>query len=89
MHKDTNSLQTPQTNCNVYKYWNDLKLMKNVTAKGPRGTNDYSNWTYTYTLNYHLMAPGINELTSKITCFDNPNNITSKYYSMNITGVGK
>jgi hypothetical protein len=71
----------------VYVDWNDLKPMQNVTAKGLSGENDYSNWTYTYTEKYHTIAPGINELTSKITCFDNPNNITSKYYSINITGL--
>ena len=83
------SSDTPQTNCKVYVDWNDLKPMQNVTAKGPGGANDYSNWTYTYTQNYHLMAPGINELTSKITCFDSHTNLTSKYYSVNITGIEK
>ena len=81
------SSDTSKTNCRVYVDWNDLKPMKNVTAKGLSGENDYSNWTYTYTEKYHTIAPGINELTSKITCFDNPNNITSKYYSINITGL--
>jgi hypothetical protein len=81
------SSDTSKTNCRVYVDWNDLKPMQNVTAKGLSGENDYSNWTYTYTEKYHTIAPGINELTSKITCFDNPNNITSKYYSINITGL--
>jgi hypothetical protein len=81
------SSDTPQTNCKVYVDWNDLKPMQNVTAKGPGGANDYSNWTYSYTDKYHVIAPGINELTSKITCFDNPSNVTSKYYSVNITGL--
>jgi hypothetical protein len=81
------SSDTSQTNCKVYVDWNDLKPMQNVTAKGPGGGNDYSNWTYTYSEKYHIIAPGINELTSKITCFDNPNNITNKYYSINITGL--
>jgi hypothetical protein len=81
------SSDTTTTNCRVYVDWNDLKPMQNVTAKGPGGENDYSNWTYTYTEKYHNIAPGINELTSKITCFDNPNNVTSKYYSINITGL--
>jgi hypothetical protein len=66
--------------------WNDLKPMQNATAKGPGGATDYSNWTYTYNRSYHNITTGINELTSKITCYDNPSNITSKYYSVNITG---
>jgi hypothetical protein len=81
------SSDTIKTNCRVYVDWNDLKPMQNVTAKGSGGANDYSNWTYTYTEKYHIIAPGTNELTSKITCFDNPSNITSKYYSINITGL--
>lgn len=81
------SSDTSKTNCRVYVDWNDLKPMQNVTAKGLSGENDYSNWTYTYTEKYHTIAPGINELTSKITCLDNPNNITTKYYSINITGL--
>ena len=80
------SSDTAITNCMVSADWNDLKPMQNVTAKGPSGTNDYSNWTYTYNETYHNITAGINELTSKITCFDNPTNITKKYYSVNVTG---
>jgi hypothetical protein len=80
------STDTPKTNCRVFTDWNDLKPMQNVTAIGPAGPNDYSNWTYTYNESYHNISAGINELTSKITCYDNPSNITSKYYSVNVTG---
>jgi hypothetical protein len=80
------SSDIPITNCIVSTDWNDLKPMQNVTAKGPGGANDYSNWTYTYNKNYHNITAGINELTSKITCYDNPSNITKKYYSVNVTG---
>ena len=71
----------------VFADWNDLKPMQNVTAKGRGGVNDYSNWTYTYNDTYHNITAGVNELTSKITCYDNPSNITSKYYSVNVTGA--
>ena len=74
------------TNCIVSADWNDIKPMQNVTAKGLGGANDYSNWTYTYNDTYHNITAGVNELTSKITCYDNPSNITSKYYSVNVTG---
>ena len=77
------SSDTPKINCRVFADWNDLKPMQNVTANGP---NDFSNWTYTYNESYHNISAGINELTSKITCYDNPSNITSKYYSINVTG---
>ena len=80
------SSDTPKINCRVFADWNDLKPMQNVTAKGPGGANDYSNWTYIFNGSYHNITAGINELTSKITCYDNPSNITSKYYSVNVTG---
>ncbi len=80
------SSDTVITNCMVSADWNDLKPMQNVTAKGPGGANDYSNWTYTYNETYHNITAGINELTSKITCYNDPNNITKKYYSVNVTG---
>jgi hypothetical protein len=80
------SSDTAITNCMVSTDWNDLKPMQNVTAMGPGGVNDYSNWTYTYNESYHNITAGINELTSKITCYDDPGNITKKYYSINVTG---
>ena len=58
------SSDTAITNCMVSADWNDLKPMQNVTAKGPGGANDYSNWTYTYNETYHNITSGINELTS-------------------------
>lgn len=81
------SSDTPETNCIVSVDWNDLKPMQNATASGPGGPNDYSNWTFAYTEQYHLISEGGNELTSKITCYDNPANITNKFYSINITGT--
>jgi hypothetical protein len=80
------SSDTAITNCMVSTDWNDLKPMQNVTARGSGGVNDYSNWTYTYNERYHNITAGINELTSKITCYDDPGNITKKYYSVNVTG---
>lgn len=77
-----------KTNCQVYADWNDAKPMQNVTGTGPGGPNDYSNWTFTYTQNYHLVSEGTNELTSKISCYGNSgvSNMTSKFYSINVTG---
>jgi hypothetical protein len=80
------SSDTAITNCMVSADWNDLKPMQNVTAKGLGGANDYSNWTYIYNETYHNITSGINELTSKITCYNDHGNITKKYYSVNVTG---
>ena len=63
------STDTLQTNCKVFVDWNDLKPMQNVTAIGSGGASDYSNWTYTYNEDYHNVTAGVNELTSKITCY--------------------
>ena len=76
------------TNCQVFADWNDLKPMQSVTANGPKGTSDYSKWSFTYTGSYHGIVEGPNELTSKITCFEQGQNALSKSYSINVTGSG-
>ncbi|MGI0033282.1 MAG: hypothetical protein ACRD97_08435 [Nitrososphaeraceae archaeon] len=75
------------TNCQVYADWNDLKPMQNVTPNGPKGNADYSKWSFTYTGSYHNIVEGPNELTSKITCYDQGQNASSKFYSINVTGT--
>jgi hypothetical protein len=80
------STDNATTDCQVYMDVNDIKPMQNTTAAGVGGRNDYSNWTFIYTSKYHLISEGINELTSKLSCINNPANIT-KYYSVNVTGV--
>ena len=80
------SIDNNLTDCRVYVDINDIKPMQNTTASGSDGQNDYSNWTFTYTSEYHLISEGINELTAKLSCIHNPANVT-KYYSVNVTGV--
>jgi hypothetical protein len=72
--------------CTVYIDWNDLEPYQKVEATGAGGNEDYSSWTFSYTDSYHLISQGVNELTSKITCYNNPVNLT-KYYSINVTGI--
>jgi hypothetical protein len=72
--------------CQVFADWNDIKPMQNVTPQGPKGNEDYSKWSYTYTSGYHNIVEGANELTSKITCYDQAQNAISKSYSINVTG---
>jgi hypothetical protein len=71
------------SNCTVYADWNDQKPLQQTTPTGPNGINDYSNWTFTYTGNYHPMTDGANELTSKLDCGTGQ----VKYYTVNVTGV--
>jgi hypothetical protein len=80
------STDNATTDCKVYVDWNDQKPFQNATATGPSGENDYSNWTFTYTKDYHLIRNGTNELTSKLICYDNFTDST-KWNSVNITGV--
>jgi hypothetical protein len=74
-------------NCQVYADWNDIKPMQNVTPNGPKGNADYSKWSFTYSGSYHNIVEGPNELTSKITCYDQAHNASSKFYSINVTGT--
>jgi hypothetical protein len=92
------STDTAATDCNVLVDVNDIKPLQNTTATGFAGQDDYSNWTFTYTKEYHLITEGPNELTAKLSCNENyPNNTTvpmsnftngkSKWYSINVTGI--
>jgi hypothetical protein len=76
-----------ESNCQVYTDVNDMTPMQNATASGQGGVNDYSNWTFTYTPDYQVISEGVNELTSKISCFDAGPAPVSKYNSVNITGL--
>ncbi|HEY9387814.1 MAG TPA: hypothetical protein VIP70_12300 [Nitrososphaeraceae archaeon] len=80
------STDNSTTDCHVYIDVNDIKPLQNTTARGPDGINDYSNWSFTYTEKYHPIVEGTNELTAKLSCINNPGNI-SKWYSVNVTGV--
>ena len=88
------STDNASTGCQVSVDINDIKPFQNATATGPGGVNDYSTWTFTYTDKYHLITNGTNNLTSKLSCFNNNNgsnigaaaNLT-KSYSVNVIGV--
>ena len=61
-----------ETDCQVYADVNDVTPMRNATAAGDSGEEeDFSKWTFTYTQEYQLITQGENELTAKISCFNN------------------
>ena len=87
------------TDCEVYLDWNDLKPFQKAKPNAINNNNnnntnlvnavsreDFSNWTYTFTKDYHEIANGTNELTAKLSCLAYPNNYT-KFSSINITGA--
>src|SRR5919107_5710012 len=83
------STDNAATDCTVYADWNNTKPFQTAVATGPGGANDYSTWNYTYTDKYHFITNGTNNLTSKLSCFNNNGaaaNIT-KSYSVNVIGV--
>ena len=80
------STDNATSDCIVYADVNNIKPFQNVTATGPGGVNDYSNWTFTYTDNYQLITNGTNELTAKISCVSSPTNLT-KWSSVIVVGV--
>ena len=80
------STDNATTDCQVSVDLNDIKPMQNATATGPGGISDYSTWQFTYGEDYQIIKEGVNELTSKLSCINNPANMT-KYYSVNVTGI--
>jgi hypothetical protein len=84
------SSDNQERNCQVYADVNDITPLQNATAAGANGDGDYSQWTFTYTQDYQPITQGVNELTAKISCFDNGGSATvpvSEWHSVNITGV--
>src|ERR671921_1183075 len=65
------SADNATTNCQVDVDWNNQRPYEKTLATGPGGVNDYSNWTFTYTKDYHLITNGTNELTARLSCTDN------------------
>src|SRR5918996_5440803 len=83
------STDNTTSDCTVYADWNNTKPFQKATPTGPGGVDDYSTWRFTYTDKYHLITNGTNNLTSKLSCFNNNGaaaNIT-KSYSVNVIGV--
>jgi hypothetical protein len=80
------STDNATSDCIVYADWNNLKPFQKAVPSGPGGVNDYSTWNFTYTQNYHLIANGTNELTSKLSCVSSPANLT-KWNSVIVVGV--
>ena len=83
----TSKANTNSNDCTVYAIWDHLKPYQKVEPTGLGGSDDYSNWAFTYTSAYHLITNGTNQLTAKISCLASSSTNLTKWYSINIIGV--
>jgi hypothetical protein len=74
------------TDCDVSVVLNSETPYQRASPIDESGTNNYSNWTFTFTPSYGVPKEGENEMTSRISCLAYPNNYT-KFSSVNITGA--
>jgi len=79
------STHNTTSDCQVSVIVNNVKPYQNATAIGSGGNNDYSKWNFNLAPKYTTIKEGINKITAKLSCADNPN--LKKFYSVNITGV--
>ena len=62
------SLHNDTTSCQVAVLLNDEEPYQNAIATGPKGIDDYSKWAFTFNSYYSVIREGVNEITSKIIC---------------------
>ena len=70
------------SNCRVYTIINGIRPYQQAIATGNAGANDYSTWTFHLSPPYNNIKEGINKITAKFSCDDNPSVVS--YYSVNI-----
>jgi hypothetical protein len=80
------SYDDANTDCDVSVVLNSKTPYQRAIPVNGSGTNNYSNWTFTFTPSYGVPKEGQNEMTSRISCLAYPNNYT-KFSSINVTGV--
>ena len=83
------STDEPTSNdCQVSVIINSIKPYQPATANGTIGKNDYSRWFFVLSSNYTSIKEGVNEITAKLSCLSSlSNNNTTKWYSINVTGI--
>ena len=71
--------------CEVGVILNKDTPYQNATALGEGGQDDYSEWSYTITPSYTNIEEGLNEIASRIVCYENGVNASS-WSTVNVTG---
>jgi hypothetical protein len=74
------------TDCDVSVVLNSKTPYQQALPMDDSSTDNYSNWTFTFTPSYGVPKEGENEMTSRISCLAYPSNYT-KFSSVNVTGV--
>jgi hypothetical protein len=77
--------------CQVSVIVNGIKPYQPASANGDsEAKSDYSNWFFILGSSYTSIKEGTNEITAKLSCLSNSlsnNSNTTKWYSINVTGV--
>jgi len=72
------------SDCHVGIIVNGKEPYQSASATGPGGANDYSTWRFTVEPPYAVINQGINDITAKFYCNNDPQ--LASYYGINISG---
>jgi peptidoglycan/xylan/chitin deacetylase (PgdA/CDA1 family) len=75
------SMANAASDCKITR----VKPYQQALADGPRGANDYSQWSFTITSQYAPIQEGQNRIDAKISCSNDPN--LKQFAHVNVTGV--
>jgi hypothetical protein len=75
------------THCLVSSLLNEERPYQNATGTGPAGKDDYSKWTFTFDPYYTIINEGLNEIVSRIICFQDDGTNRTAFNSINVTGA--
>jgi hypothetical protein len=67
------SMANAASDCKITVNLNRVKPYQQALADGPRGANDYSQWSFTITSQYAPIQEGQNRIAAKISCSNVPN----------------
>jgi len=70
------SSDTNDSYCEVLVRLNEIEPYNQTVAVGPSGVNDFSRWQF----NFPLLSEGINSITAKYVCWDDP--LLDSYYTL-------
>ncbi len=66
---------------------NGIKPYQHVIPIGHGGSNDFSEWKYSFTPQYGIIIKGMNKITSKISCPNESGTDLTKFNSVNVIGT--